>query len=80
MKTNAQTDTFEAATLEELAERFQVNVATLRRYTRKGLLPARKIGRKVWVSAQDWQRFMSGGSPGEVLPIPEASGPEPLGS
>jgi excisionase family DNA binding protein len=38
----------ELLTVEEVAERFRVNPQTVRRWIRRGLLPAAKVGGKEW--------------------------------
>lgn len=43
----------ELLTVEEAAERLKINPQTIRRWIRRGMLPAAKIGRKEWRISED---------------------------
>lgn len=54
----------ELMTVEEVASRLRMNPQTVRRWIRRGLLPARKVGAKEWrIASADLERM--------VQPTPE---------
>lgn len=46
--------------LDEVATHMEVTVNTVRQYVREGKLPARKFGKKYWVTADDLGRWARG--------------------
>jgi len=49
--------------VEDIAKAIDVNMETIRRYIRKGKLKAQKIGRRYYVSKDNFKAFANGGSP-----------------
>ncbi len=45
-------------TLEEVAKRLKVHIATAQRYVREGLLPAAKLGKRYWIEESEIDQLL----------------------
>ncbi len=59
---NGEPDTHRELTLKDCAQRVNVHERTILRYITDGLLPARRLGPKLWrVRESDFTAFLEGG-------------------
>jgi len=49
--------------VEDISQALDVNMETIRRYIRTGKLKAQKIGRRYYVSKDNFKAFTDGGTP-----------------
>lgn len=57
-------------TIQELVEAGPFSEGTLLTHIRTGALPARKIGRRVYVLVDDWRAFLEGAPLARDIPSP----------
>lgn len=49
--------------VEDIAKALSCNMETIRRYIRQGKIKAQKIGRRYYVSKENFKAFANGGTP-----------------